>query len=74
VRIEMRLLLLGDPNSPHIIKWAQSLAKLGIDIYIFGLGDYKGEIYRDYKNIKVLNETITREEGSYEGSGILILG
>jgi len=62
----MKVLLLSDPNSPHTIKWARSLAENGMDIYIFGLGDYKEGVYEDYKNIrvKVLNETITRKEGS----------
>lgn len=62
----MKILLLSDPNSPHTIKWARSLAENGMDIYIFGLGDYKKGVYEDYKNISVsvLNETITRKEGS----------
>jgi glycosyltransferase involved in cell wall biosynthesis len=63
----MKLLLLSDPNSAHIIKWAKSLAENGIDIIIFGLGDLTVNDYENIKNIKVvtLNEKITRDEGAF---------
>lgn len=62
----MKLLLLSDPNSVHTIKWAKSLAQYGIDIIIFGLGDFIVNDYDDIKNItvKTLNETVTRDEGA----------
>ena len=62
----MRLLLLSDPNSPHTIKWAKSLAKNGIEIIIFGIGDLTVDDYKGIANIKVqtLNQIITRNEGS----------
>ncbi|MCK5676916.1 MAG: glycosyltransferase [Flavobacteriaceae bacterium] len=62
----MKLLLLSDPNSPHSIKWAKSLAQNDIDIIIFGLGDILVNDYDIIENIKVitLNEKITREEGA----------
>lgn len=63
----MKLLLLSDPNSVHTIKWAKSLAQNGIDIIIFGLGDFTVNDYDDIKNIEVktLNESVTRDEGSF---------
>ena len=63
----MKILLLADPNSVHIIKWATSLAKNNIDILIFGLGDLVVNDYEDVKNIQVktLNQAITRNEGSF---------
>ena len=63
----MRLLLLGDPNSVHTIKWAKSLAKNNIEIVIFGLGDLTVDDYRNISNIKVktLNQVITRDEGAF---------
>jgi glycosyltransferase involved in cell wall biosynthesis len=63
----MKLLLLSDPNSVHTIKWAKSLADNGLEIIIFGLGDFAVNDYKKYSNIKVvtLNESITRDEGSF---------
>ena len=63
----MKLLLLSDPNSVHTIKWAKSLAKNNIKIVIFGLGNLSVNDYINIKNIKVeiLNESITRDEGSF---------
>jgi len=62
----MRLLLLSSPNSVHTIKWAKSLSDNGVDIVIFGLGDFTIDDYASYSNIKVitLNESIVRVEGS----------
>lgn len=58
----MKLLLLSDPNSPHTIKWAKSLAQNGIDIVIFGLGDLMVRDYDGFANIKVqtLNMVISQ--------------
>lgn len=63
----MKLLLLSDPNSVHTIKWAKSLAQKNIDIIIFGLGNYTVDNYNNIENIQVevLNQFITREEGSF---------
>ena len=33
----MKLLLLANPASSHTIKWANSLSRKGIDVYLFGL-------------------------------------
>jgi len=62
----MKLLLLSDPNSVHTIKWAKSLSDNGLDIIIFGLGDFTVSDYKQYSNIKVItvNENITRHEGA----------
>jgi len=62
----MKLLLLSDPNSVHTIKWAKSLADNGVDIIIFGLGDFTVNDYKKYPNIKVitLNESVIRNEGA----------
>lgn len=63
----MKLLLLSDPNSVHTIKWAKSLADNGLDIIIFGLGEFTVNDYEKYSNIKVmmLNESIIRDEGAF---------
>lgn len=49
----MNLLILGNPNSPHIIKWVISLANQGINILLFGLNDCIVDDYNDYSNIQV---------------------
>ena len=63
---KMKLLLLSDTNSVHTIKWAKSLAKNGIEIIIFGLGDFTLKDYEGIENIKVktLGETLSRNEGA----------
>lgn len=62
----MKVLMLSDPNSPHTIKWAKSLAKNGIDIFIFGIGDLKVDNYGGILNIKIrtLKENVNRNEWS----------
>jgi len=49
----MKLLLLASPTSTHTIKWAKSLAKKDVDIFIFGLSDYDKSVYENFENIKV---------------------
>jgi glycosyltransferase involved in cell wall biosynthesis len=64
--INMKLLLLSNPNSVHTIKWATSLALNNIDIIIFGLGDLTVDDYTDIQNIQVktLNVEVTNKEGA----------
>lgn len=59
----MKLLMLSDPNSSHTIKWATSLARTGIDIVIFGLGNIAVNDYDGFENIKIktLNVSIDTE-------------
>lgn len=49
----MKVLLLADPASSHIIKWANGLNRKGIEVFIFGLSDYYPDGYHD--NIKIKN-------------------
>jgi len=62
----MNLLLLADPNSVHIIKWATSLATYNIQIKIFGLGKLKVDNYVEIENIDVISfmESTDGAEGS----------
>jgi glycosyltransferase involved in cell wall biosynthesis len=48
----MKILILADPASTHIIKWVSSLAERGIQISLFGLNSYKSIQY-DHPNINV---------------------
>ncbi|WP_337864984.1 glycosyltransferase [Ignavibacterium sp.] len=34
---KIKILLLSDPSSSHTVKWANSLSKNGIEVYLFGL-------------------------------------
>jgi len=63
---KMKILLLGNVNSVHIIKWAKSLALNGIDIFIFSLNKYVVNDYKNIKNIEIycLDEDITHNEGA----------
>ncbi|WP_297442331.1 glycosyltransferase [Sulfurimonas sp.] len=62
----MKLILLGDPNSVHIIKWAKLLSENKIDILIFGLNPCIVDDYQHISNIEIftLNENTTLHEGA----------
>ena len=64
---KMKILLLGDVNSVHIIKWAKSLALNGIDIFIFSLNKCVVDDYNNIKNIEIyaLDEVTSYKEASF---------
>jgi L-malate glycosyltransferase len=41
----MKVLLLGDASSAHIIKWANSIKSKGVDVLVFGLSDFNPSLY-----------------------------
>jgi L-malate glycosyltransferase len=49
----MKILLLADPNSPHIIKWARGLSERGITLEIFGLSKLNTTVYDNLSNVTV---------------------
>ena len=51
----MRILLLSNPSSPHTIKWANSLAAEGIEVYVFGLEEYDSVQYNKNVTINIIN-------------------
>lgn len=51
----MRILILGDSNSPHIIKLAKSLYKEGMQIIIFSLTTNCVDDYDELKNIQIVS-------------------
>lgn len=63
----MRVLLLADAYSSHTIKWANSLAENGLEVYLYSLSPYDAKFYNDRvkiyqgRNYRVNNF----EEGSY---------
>lgn len=54
----MKILLLADPNSIHTQRWAKSLSKQGLEIYIFGLSPVIGNLYIDSPQIKIYSGNI----------------
>ena len=51
----MKLLLLADPASSHVLKWANGLNRKGIEVFIFGLSDYTWNEYDENINIKTVD-------------------
>lgn len=51
----MRIFFLADGGSVHTIKWAKSLARLGHEIFIFGISGFNADIYKDEKNITAIS-------------------
>lgn len=50
----MKILLLGKPESEHIIKWACGIANNGIEVGIFSLNPFeKRTVLNDNKNIQI---------------------
>ncbi|MFN3477868.1 MAG: glycosyltransferase [bacterium] len=62
----MKVLLLADANSPHTIKWVNSLTKKCIDVLLFSIGKVVINDYEKSENVKFfsLNQVIDRKEGS----------
>lgn len=50
----MKILLISDPSNPHTIKWANSLSKAGIEIFLFGLSKYVENDYNENIQIESL--------------------
>lgn len=47
----MKVLLLSDPSNSHTIKWANSLAEKGVNVFLFGLSAYNPVPY--HPSIKI---------------------
>jgi len=65
----MKILLLGDINSPHIQKWSLGLAGKGIEIGIFSLSAVETHWYEKLKNIKILSDGWVKDEVTFRSSG-----
>jgi glycosyltransferase involved in cell wall biosynthesis len=51
----MKVLLLSDPSNSHTVKWANSLVKKGVDVFLFGLSIYDPSPYHPSIKIESLN-------------------
>jgi len=64
----MKILLLGDPESVHTQRWANALAKRGIEIFLFGLYEYKKEWFHPSVKIFVPHSYLdikSKPDGSF---------
>lgn len=57
----MKILILGDPSSPHIIKWVRGLAEKNISIYLLGLSKFDTNIYNKLENVEVCSLELDSE-------------
>jgi L-malate glycosyltransferase len=71
----MKILLLADPFSAHVIKWANGLSRKGVDVSIFGLSEYNDSEYDKNINIsifKVPQYIKWRRDGSFLKSAYIL--
>jgi glycosyltransferase involved in cell wall biosynthesis len=62
----MKILLLGDIDSVHLIRWANALAERNIEIGLFSLNKAEFQWYEKNKNIKVLYQSDKKyDDGSF---------
>jgi glycosyltransferase involved in cell wall biosynthesis len=64
----MRILLLGDPASSHIIKWANGLTEHGLEIYIWGFRKYSHLDYNEkvvIRSVQIKDRAIFQTDGSF---------
>lgn len=67
----LKVLILADPNSPHIIKWAKGLSSKDISVFIYGTNILKTNAYEKEKGIEVKtfgfsSELLRKTPGSFE--------
>jgi len=65
----MKVLLLGDINSPHMQKWSLGLAGKGVEIGIFSLSAVDTRWFENLKNIKLLSEGWVKDDATFRSSG-----
>src|SRR5690606_24228004 len=57
----MKIMLLGDGNSPHIIKWTKGLTTKGIEVGLWSIAKPEHGIYDDVKGLKLFYSHISQE-------------
>ncbi len=67
----LKVLILADPNSPHIIKWAKGLSSKDISVCIYGINILNTTAYEKDNRIEVKtfgfsNELLRKNPGSFE--------
>jgi glycosyltransferase involved in cell wall biosynthesis len=66
----MKAMILADPSSAHTIKWVNALSKKGVDIFLYGLTEYKPQNYFSLKDVRIYSEELdsaifAKKEGSF---------
>jgi glycosyltransferase involved in cell wall biosynthesis len=66
----MKILVLADPGSAHTIKWVKYLCEKGVNIFLFGLNEFKEKDYSGIENLKVESlkmdsEIFNKQEGNF---------
>ncbi|MGZ3865435.1 MAG: glycosyltransferase [Bacteroidia bacterium] len=51
----MKILLLGDGGSAHVLKWVSSLALKNVEIGLFSLHYFNEDVYKQYPGVSILN-------------------
>ncbi|MGZ3862321.1 MAG: glycosyltransferase [Bacteroidia bacterium] len=51
----MKVLLLGDGGSAHVLKWVSSLALKNVEIGLFSLHHFNESVYSQYPGVTILN-------------------
>lgn len=51
----MKILMLADPNSSHVVKWAKSLARNNIKVFIFGFTAFDKNLYKENPEIEIFS-------------------
>ena len=69
----IKILILGDSNSPHILRWAKSLNNAGCKIDIFTLHVPDKNLYEDAPEIRLFTMNISRKIQRKNESNILKL-
>lgn len=63
----MKILLLGDINSSHLLKWIRSLSSSGFEIAVFTLNEPNQLILDSLSNIKVFS-SVENSKNNFNGS------
>ena len=66
----MKAMILADPSSAHTIKWVNALSKKGVDIFLYGLTEYKPQNYFSLKKVRIYSEELdsaifAKKDGSF---------
>lgn len=64
----MKILILGNYKSAHILKWSKSLASSGIKICLVSFQKIEEELYQDYANIEVYSLNVLSSKTLYSSA------
>lgn len=71
----MKVLLLGDAASAHIVKWANSIQSKGVDVLVFGLSEFNPALYNSeikIETFRIPNFIKWKKDGNFLKSAYLL--